>query len=126
MKGWTSAWLRLRRSLFPAKDQTCCTRLPMTHGPCIVNATAEGPAAHFRVPVASSVPVASCKLGPTPQMTDPELAGERNAVTFTSPNPHVSSLVVFNLGCAMIGMIVRVTGFHSLFKLMGITGWTFN
>jgi len=86
------------------------------------------PRLHLPLPRSRSVAVGNVIVGPTPQISSPGLAGDRNAVGLMSPNPVPVVLcteppnVGNNEGWLMIGMIVRVIKFQSSLILIGITG----
>jgi hypothetical protein len=97
---------------------------PKSHGPCIVSATAVGPAPHLPCPSASSVAVGNCRIGPTPQITCPGLAGERKSDSWMSPSPNTSPNPGASSGWSTRGTIVREIRFQSGVSRNGMTGWT--
>src|SRR5450631_1627584 len=101
--------------LSPATDQTLFTIPPITHGPCIVNATPEAPSPQVDCdPTRGDVAVGNDTTGPIPQMNSvPAPAGERKAVNVMSPRPVVPPTPASGLGWVMMGMIVRVMTFSS-------------
>jgi hypothetical protein len=72
--------------------------------------------------MADSVAVGNVIVGPTPQISLPEFAGERNTLGLMSPRPNALGIPEEGEGWFMMGTIVRVIRFQSLFKLIGITG----
>ena len=84
--GWTSmaltSWLPQ-----PAKDHYWLASAPTTHWPCMSSATAAGPAHHLPLPSSESVAVGKVKVGPTPQMSLPDLAGEKKDEGLMSLRP---------------------------------------
>src|SRR5271165_4509695 len=74
------------------------------------------------VPSSDSVAVGNVIVGPTPQSSFPEFFGERKTVGLMSPSPNALSIPEAGEGWFMIGIMVRVMRFQSLFKVIGITG----
>src|SRR5262245_40034504 len=99
--------------------------MPTTHGPCIVRATAAGPALHLPEPSSLLVAVGNVNVGPAPQMNFSDPAGEKNSEGLMSPRPKAWSIPGASDGWLMTGMIVRVIRFQVSVSLIGTTGCTF-
>src|SRR5208283_2809898 len=89
---------------------------PITQCPGVVSTTMEGPALHLPLPSSDSVAVGNVIVGPTPQSSLPEFFGERKTVGLMSPSPNARSTPGAGEGWLMIGIMVRVIRFQSLFK----------
>src|SRR3972149_7407541 len=100
--GWISIW-RTSWPPHPANDHCWLMSAPITHGPCMVSATAAGPALHFPEPRMLSVAVGNVKVGPTPQMSAPGLPGERNRGGLRGPRPNALSAPGAGDGGLMMG-----------------------
>src|SRR5271165_2103677 len=124
MNGWTRSASTLLWPQ-PAKDHWLFASAPITQCPGMVSTTRDGPALHLPLPNSEAVDVGNVIVGPTPQVSLPEFAGERNTVGLMSPSPNSLSIPGAGEGWLMMGIIVRVIRFQSLFKLIGITGSTF-
>src|SRR5262249_31733700 len=101
------------------------TSAPATHGPSMKSATAAGPALQRPLPRRDTDAVGKVRVGPTPQMNFPGLAGERNTVGLMSPSPEASVRGAGgpnSSGWLVIGMMVRVIKFQSCDTEMGMTG----
>src|SRR5262245_49610261 len=109
----------------PANDHWLFASIPITHGPCIVRATADGPALHLPAPSSLLDAVGNVNVGPTPQMNFSDPTGDRNSVGLMSPMPNAWSIPGASDGWLMMGMIVRVMRFKLSVSLIGITGCTF-
>jgi len=106
----------------PAKDHWLFASAPITQCPGVVSTTRDGPALHLPLPNSDSVAVGNVIVGPTPQISLPEFAGERNTVGLMSPSPNALPIPGAGEGWLMMGIMVRVIRFQSLFKVIGITG----
>src|SRR5271157_1386268 len=121
MNGWTRSASTLLLP-HPAKDHWLFASAPITQCPGVVSTTTDGPALHLPSPNSDSVAVGNVIVGPTPQISLPEFAGERNTVGLMSPRPNALGIPEAREGWFMMGTIVRVIRFQSLFKVTGITG----
>src|SRR6516162_3201040 len=121
MKGWTSNALTLFLP-HPAYDHWLFANAPITQCPGIVSSTNAGPASHLPLPSTEALAVGNVIVGPMPQISLPEFAGERNTLGLMSPSPNALGIPGAGEGWLMIGMMVRVIRFQSLFKVIGITG----
>ena len=72
-----------------------------------------------------SVSVGNVIVGPTPQSSLLEFAGEKKRLALMSPRPDALGIPAAGEGWFMMGTMVRVIRFQSLFKVIGITGYTF-
>src|SRR6516165_470982 len=121
MKGWISS----ASTLFlphPAYDHWLFANAPITQCPGMVSTTSAGPASHLPLPSTEAVAVGNVSVGPTPQISLPEFAGERNRLGLMSPSPNALGIPEAGEGWLIMGIMVRVIRFQSLFKLIGITG----
>ena len=88
----------------------------------MVRTTAVGPNAQLPVLTASAVAVGMEKIGPTPQMTEPDWAGVKKICSWMSPNP--PDRLSGPAGRFTYGTIVRAMMVHFFSTpLMGTTGW---
>ena len=108
----------------PANDHWLLTSAPITHGPCIVSATADGPALYLPEPRSRLLAVGNVNVGPAPQMNFSDPTGEKKKVGLMSPSPNALSMPGASEGWLMIGMMMRVMRFQSSVSLIGMTGWT--
>src|SRR4029077_16470779 len=106
----------------PANDHWLFASAPITQCPGMVSNTRPGPALHFPLPSSESVAVGNVIVGPTPQISLPEFAGERNRLGLMSPSPNALGIPAAGDGWLMMGMIGRGIRFQSLFKVIGIPG----
>src|SRR5215813_6114643 len=86
MKGCISSWLTCPL-VQPATDHWLFISAPTTQCPCIVSATAAGPRLNLPFPSSLSVAVGNVNVGPTPQISSPDFAGDKKNVGFMSPSP---------------------------------------
>lgn len=89
-----NAWTRNASTLFLprlAKDHWLFASVPISQCPGSVISTMEGPAVHLPLPNSGSVAVGNVIVGPTPQISLPGCAGERNTVGLMSPSPNARS-----------------------------------
>jgi hypothetical protein len=87
MNGWTSRASTIFLAQ-PAKDHWLLARTPpITQCPGVVSTTTVGPALHLPLPSSESVSVGNVIVGPTPQSSLPEFAGEKKRLRFMSPRP---------------------------------------
>ena len=84
MNGWTRSASTLLLP-HPAKDHWLFASAPITQCPGVVSTTRDGPASHLPLPNSDSVAVGNVIVGPTPQSSLPEFAGERNTLGLMSP-----------------------------------------
>src|SRR5271166_2373 len=120
-----NGWMSREFTLFlphPANDHWLFASAPITQCPGVVSTTKAGPALHLPLPSSESVAVGNVIVGPTPQINFPEPFGERKTVGLMSPSPNALSITAAGEGWLMIGIMVRVIRFQSLFKVIGITG----
>src|SRR5262249_37660568 len=93
MKYCTSRRLMLGRAELPATEAVYVVSAPTTQGPGVISTTADAPSPTFSVAKAESVAVGRYTTGPTPQITGPECAGDRNIWSCVSPSPDARSVV---------------------------------
>src|ERR1035441_1724896 len=86
MKGWSRKLFRFCGPQ-PATDHWLLTKAPITQWPGMVSATTDGPTWYLPVPSMVSVAVGSVMVGPTPQISLVEPAGESKNVGLMSPRP---------------------------------------
>src|SRR6201987_1479660 len=72
----------------PANDHWLFASAPITQCPGVVSTTNAGPASPLPLPSSESVAVGNVIVGPTPQISLPEFAGERNRLGLMSPSPN--------------------------------------
>src|SRR5262252_9522639 len=106
MKGWTSNALTLFLP-HPAYDHWLFASAPITQCPGIVSSTNAGPASHLPLPSTEAEAVGNVSVGPTPQISLPEFARERNRVGLTSPSPNALGIPGAGEGWLIIGIMVR-------------------
>src|SRR5262249_7559093 len=71
----------------PATDHWLFINTPTTQCPCIVSATAAGPKLNLPSPSSLSVAVGNVNVGPAPQISSPDFAGDKKNVGFMAPSP---------------------------------------
>ena len=114
---------RVHALVAPARKRPLVVReCPNTQWPGVASRTRLGPALHFPLPSSESEAVGNVIVGPTPQISLLAFAGEKNRLGLISPSPDALGIPAAGDGWLMMGMIVRVIRFQSLFKVIGITG----
>lgn len=71
----------------------------------MVSTTRDGPALHLPVPISESLAVGKVMVGLTPQISLPELAGERNTVGLMSPSPNALRIPGAGEGWLIMGVV---------------------
>src|SRR5271165_3532127 len=78
-------------------------RAPITQCPGVVSTTTVGPALHLPFPSSESVSVGNVIVGPTPQSSLPEFAGEKKRLGLMSPRPNALGIPAAGEGWFMMG-----------------------